>query len=303
MAQSTLRIGTRGSPLALAQAREVRARIAAARGLDLDAIELVVIRTSGDMVQDRPLTEIGGKGLFTKEIDQALIERTVDLAVHSAKDLPSEDPHGVEVAAVPQRGLPYDVVVSREVGPDRWHTIGTSSLRRRAQILRMHPHLKVHDLRGNVDTRLRRLAGGRVDALILAAAGLARLAVEPEHLSPLPMDEMVPAPGQGALALQAREGDPAGESAAAIDHPPSRTAFETERRVVTLLGGGCRLPLGAYAEKRGDVVRLLAVVVKPDGSDLLWAQVEAGRPEEAAGEAAEVLLTAGAAAILEDLRE
>lgn len=259
--------------------------------------------TAGDRGASPASSPAGTKGLFVADITEALARGDVDLAVHSAKDLPSEDPPGVEVAAVPQRGLPYDVVVSREAGPERWRTVGTSSLRRRAQILRVHPQVKVRELRGNVDTRLRRLAEGRIDALILAAAGLARLGVEPEHSDPLPVDEMVPAPGQGALAVQARQDDAAGEAAAALDHGPSRVAFETERMVVTLLGGGCRLPLGAYAERRGDVVRLLAVVVRPDGSDLLWSQVEAGRPEEAAGEAAEVLLTAGAAAILEDLRE
>jgi hydroxymethylbilane synthase len=265
--------------------------------------EIVPMTTAGDRGASPASSPAGTKGLFVADITEALARGEVDLAVHSAKDLPSEDPASVEVAAVPQRGLPYDVVVGREAGPVRWHAVGTSSLRRRAQILRMYPQVKVRELRGNVDTRLRRLAEGRIDALILAAAGLARLGVEPEHSSPLPVDEMVPAPGQGALAVQARRDDAAGEAAAAIDHVPSRTAFETERKVVTLLGGGCRLPLGAYAEQRGDVVRLLAVVVRPDGSDLLWSQIEAGRPEEAAGEAAEVLLAAGAAAILEDLRE
>lgn len=281
----------------MAQAEEV-AGLLRRRG---HQTELVPISTAGDRGASPASSPAGTKGLFVADITEALGRGEVDLAVHSAKDLPSEDPPGVEVAAVPQRGLPYDVVVSRVAGA--WRTVGTSSLRRRALILRSYPRAEVRELRGNVDTRLRRLAEGRVEALVLAAAGLARLGIEPEHVSPLPVDDMVPAPGQGALAVQARRDDTAGDSAKAIDHAPSRTAFETERKVVALLGGGCRLPLGAYAERRGDVVRLLAVVVRPDGSDLLWSQVEAGRPEEAAGEAAEVLLTAGAAAILEDLRE
>jgi hydroxymethylbilane synthase len=160
----------------------------------------------------------------------------------------------------------------------------------------------VVDVRGNVDTRLRKMAEGRYDAVVLAAAGLARLGISPDNAVPLPVDEMVPAPGQGALAVQARSGDPAAEAVRAVDDPRSHTAFETERRLVNLLGGGCRLPLGAYAEARDGAIRLLAVVIRPDGSDLLWSQVEAERPEDAAGEAAEVLLEAGADRILAEAR-
>jgi hydroxymethylbilane synthase len=243
------------------------------------------------------------KGLFVADITDALLRGEVDLAVHSAKDLPADDPAGVAVASVPQRGLPYDVLVTREADLPPGAVMGTSSLRRRAQILRMHPDVEVRDLRGNVDTRLRKLRDGHADAVILAAAGLARLGVEPDHVSPLPVDDMVPAPGQGALAVQAREGSEAAEAAAGIDHARSRTAFEAERRVVSLLGGGCRLPLGAYAEVRRGAVRLLAVVVRTDGSDLLWSQVEAATPEIAAGEAAEVLRSAGADRILGDVGE
>lgn len=259
--------------------------------------------TAGDRGASPASSPSGTKGLFVAEITDGLIRGDVDLAVHSAKDLPSEDPAGVVVAAVPERGLPYDVLVTREPELAEAGVVGTSSLRRRAQLLRVRGSVEFVDLRGNVDTRLRRLAEGRVDALVLAAAGLARLRIDPEHVTALPVDEMVPAPGQGALAVQAAAGLPAEDALSAIDHAPSRDAFETERRVVSLLGGGCRLPLGAYAERRDGVVRLLAVVVRPDGSDLLWSQVEAGKPEDAAGEAAEVLRRAGAAGILEELRE
>jgi hydroxymethylbilane synthase len=242
----------------------------------------------------------GVKGLFVGDITEAVIRGEIDLAVHSAKDLPSDDPPGIVVAAVPERALPYDVLVTRDPGLPGRPVVGTSSLRRRAQYLRIHQDADLRDVRGNVDTRLRRLEEGRIDGLILAAAGLARLGLTPENVHPLPVDEMVPAPGQGALAVQGRLGQ-AGEAAAEIDHGPSRTAFEAERGVVSLLGGGCRLPLGAYAETRRDAVRLLAVVVRPDGSDLLWSQVEAHAAEDAAGEAAEVLRSAGAEAILRDL--
>lgn len=258
--------------------------------------------TAGDRGASPRAASAGVKGLFVAEITDALLSGKIDLAVHSAKDLPSEDPAGVVVAGVPQRSLPYDVLVTRQSELPDGPVVGTSSLRRRALILRMHPGARVRDLRGNVDTRLRKLEGGEVDAVVLAAAGLARLGATPSHVSPLPVDDMVPAPGQGALAVQARSGDPAVQAAAAIDHPASRTAFEAERRVVSLLGGGCRLPLGAYAEVRQDAVRLLAVVVRPDGSDLLWSQVEALTAEEAAGEAAEVLRSAGAVEILRDLQ-
>ena len=291
-----LRIATRRSRLALAQAEEVAALLRA-RGHEA---ELVPMSTAGDRGASPASSPSGTKGLFVAEITEAVLRGDADLAVHSAKDLPSEDPEGVVVAAVPERNLPYDVLVTREEGARS--VVGTSSLRRRALYLRMDPAAEVRDLRGNVDTRLGLLRDGDVDAVILAAAGLDRLGLEPDHVSPLPTDEMVPAPGQGALAVHTREGSDAAEAAGALDHPPSRVAFEAERRVVELLGGGCRLPLGAYAEWRGEAVRLLAVVVRPDGSDLLWAQVEAGRADDAAGEAADVLRGAGAEGILEELR-
>jgi hydroxymethylbilane synthase len=294
-----LRIGTRGSRLALAQAREV-AGLLEARG---HAVEVVPMTTAGDRGASPARSPAGVKGLFVAEITEAALRGDVDVAVHSAKDLPSEDPPGVVIAAVPRRGVPYDVLVSREPEVPASGRVGTSSLRRQAQLRRMRPDLEPADVRGNVDTRLRRLAEGRFEALVLAAAGLARLGIAPEHAAPLPVDEMVPAPGQGALAVQAREGSEAAAAVGAIDDQGSRSAFETERRLVRLLGGGCRLPLGAYAERRDGAVRLLAVVVRPDGSHLLWSQVEAADPAEAAGEVAEELLSAGAARILEEAGE
>lgn len=294
-----LRIGTRGSRLALAQATEVADALA---GTDLET-EIVPILTAGDRGAPADTSPQGAKGLFVAEITEALLRGDVDLAVHSAKDLPSDDPDGVVVAAVPDRALPYDVLVSREDEVPDGAVVGTSSLRRQAQLRRSRPGVRVEDVRGNVDTRLRKMGEGRFDALVLAAAGLARLGVSPDHVTPLPVEDMVPAPGQGALAIQGRDDDPASEAAKRIEHDRSRGAFEAERRLVRLLGGGCRLPLGAYAEARRGGVRLLAVVVRPDGSDLLWSQVEAATPEEAAGEASEVLLSAGAGDILDEVRE
>ncbi len=294
-----LRIGTRRSRLALAQAEEVAGLLRAA-GHDA---ELVPMSTAGDRGASAEASPSGTKGLFVSEIADAVARGDVDLAVHSAKDLPSEDPEEIVVAAVPERNLPYDVIVSRAGSLPEHPVVGTSSLRRQAQYLRMEPSAEIRELRGNVDTRLRKLDEGELDGVILAAAGLARLGVEPANAAPLPVDEMVPAPGQGALAVHARAGGEAAAAASsALDHPASRIAFEAERRVVSLLGGGCRLPLGAYAEWRREAVRLLAVVVRPDGSDLLWSQVEAARPEDAAAEAAEVLRSGGAEAILEELR-
>jgi hydroxymethylbilane synthase len=259
--------------------------------------------TAGDRGASPASSPSGTKGLFVSEITDAVLRGDVDLAVHSAKDLPSDDPAGAAIAAVPERAVPYDVLITRGPELPEGAVVGTSSLRRRSQLLRTRKGIEVVDLRGNVDTRLRKVAEGRVDGIVLAAAGLARLRVEPEHAAPIPIEEMVPAPGQGALAVQVAAGLPAEDVVSAIDHGPSREAFEAERGVVSLLGGGCRLPLGAYAERRDGVLRLLAIVATPDGSDLLWSDVEAETPEGAAGAAAEILRAAGAEAILKDVRE
>jgi hydroxymethylbilane synthase len=290
-----LRIGTRRSRLALAQAEEVAYHLAL---LGVDT-ELVPITTAGDRGATTPGGRGGVKGLFVAEIVRALQDDEVDVAVHSAKDLPAHDPDGVVVAAVPERADPFDVLLTREGDLTDGQVVGTSSIRRKAQLLRSRPTITVHDLRGNVDTRLAKLEAGEFDALVLAAAGLSRLGLMPAHAMPLPLEEMVPAPGQGALAVQARADDGrTREVVKQLDHPRSRVAYEAERALVVRLGGDCSLPLGAYAERREGGVRLLAVVVRPDGSDLVWAQVEAPTPEEAAEEVAETLLAGGAAAIL-----
>ena len=289
-----LRIGSRRSRLALAQAREVADGIGA-MGVETEIVPFV---TSGDRGIS-PVGPGGVKGSFVAEIVRALQDAEVDLAVHSAKDLPSLDPEGIVVGAVPDRAAPFDVMVSREADLPDGGIVGTSSIRRKAQLLRSRPELRIVDLRGNVDTRLAKLEEGSVDALVLAAAGLARLGVAPPNAMPLPVDEMVPAPGQGALAVQVRADDQVTlEVVRQIEHRRSRLAFDAERGLVARLGGDCSLPLGAYAEEREEGVRLLAVVVKPDGTDLVWAQAEAANPLDVAGEVAEMLLAGGAGAIL-----
>jgi len=294
-----LRIGTRRSRLALAQANEVAARLAAA-GVEAALVPMV---TSGDRGVPLSASKAGLKGLFVAEIVRALQEGEVDLAVHSAKDLPAEDPEGVVVAAVPERADPLDILVTRDVDLPDGATVGTSSLRRQAQLRRARPGLRVRDLRGNVDTRLTKLEAGEVDAVILAAAGLARLGLAPGNATPLSIEEMVPAPGQGALALQARSEDGATLRAlAALDHPESRVALEAERGLMLRLDGGCALPLGAYATTDGERVRLVAIVASPDGERLIRVEREGATPHEASERAATSLMDAGADQILAAVR-
>jgi hydroxymethylbilane synthase len=291
----TLRIGTRRSALALAQAEEVR-RLLADHGV---TAEIVPMSTSGDegvRASDAP----GGlKGLFVDTILEALERGEIDIAVHSAKDLPADDEDGLLIAAVPRRADPSDVLVLREPTLPTGAVIGTSSLRRRAQLLRAFPGVTVDDLRGNVDTRLRKVAEGEVDAAVLAGAGLARLGVEPPHAAPLGFDVMVPAPGQGALAIQTREDDLETQTAVAtIDDPPSRLALEAERSLMWRLGGGCSLPLGAIATVDRSRVELLAIVASPDGSELVRVEVVSDSSEGAAAAATKELIAGGAEEIL-----
>ncbi len=263
----------------------------------------------------------GLKESFVAEIVRALRDDEVDLAVHSAKDLPAEDPEGVLIAAVPERASPFDVLVTREPSLLDEATVGTSSVRRRGQLARLRPDVEVVDIRGNVDTRLRKLNEGEVDGVVLAAAGLGRLGIRPEHVRTFTAEEMVPAPGQGAIAVQTRERGRARPLVAQLDHEDSRDAFFAERRLMHELGGGCSLPLGAFATIRRNprafpgesfadvmdhlprVIDLVAVVFDPDpsGGEPLTVEVTEEHPSHAGIAAAEALLEAGAAAILERL--
>jgi hydroxymethylbilane synthase len=295
----SLRIGTRRSRLALAQANEVAARLGAS-GV---ATELVPIETSGDRGAPPTASPHGLKGLFVAEIVRALIDGDVDVAVHSAKDLPAEEAAGVVFGAVPRRETPFDVLVRHEADLPDGAVVGTSSLRRRAQLLRARPDVRVVDVRGNVDTRLAKL-GGELDALVLAAAGLARLGVTPRYQTTLHADEMVPAPGQGTLVVQVREGDAETlRRVEVLEDPPTRTTLTAERALMARLGGGCALPLGALATLHGEDVHLTAVVATPDGQRVVRTDAEAGGPEQAADSAAERLLRRGADDILSAVRE
>jgi hydroxymethylbilane synthase len=290
-----LRIGTRGSRLALAQANEVAAKLHA----DGVETELIPITTSGDRGADASSDPAGVKGLFVTEIVRALLDGVVDLAVHSAKDLPAVDDEGVVIAAVPERVSALDVLVTRDGELRPGARVGTSSVRRRAQVLRYRPDVIVKDLRGNVDTRVRKLADGEAEALILAAAGLLRLGVVPEHAAPMSLSEMVPAPGQGCLAVQARANDATTiDALALLDHGPSRDALEAERSLMARLGGGCALPLGAFAERTDAGIGMVAIALTPDGGRFARAEIEAPTPTEAARIAALDLSAGGADEIL-----
>jgi hydroxymethylbilane synthase len=296
----TLRIGTRRSSLALAQAEEVRHRLAE-HGVDA---EIIPMSTSGDEGAPSADAPAGLKGLFVDTILDALERGEIDVAVHSAKDLPADDDDGLVIAAVPPRADPSDVLVLHDAALRTGAIIGTSSIRRRAQLLRAFPGVTVSDLRGNVDTRLRKVADGVVDAAVLALAGLTRLGVTPPHSAPLGIDVMVPAPGQGALALQARADDVATLTALApLDHFESRVALEAERSLMWRIGGSCALPLGALAMVDGARIEMLAVVISPDGSRVARVEVVSDSPEGAASLATKELIAEGAEEILEALED
>jgi hydroxymethylbilane synthase len=281
-----LRIGTRGSPLALAQAHEVRARLAAAHGLAPKAIELCVIRTSGDRIQDRPLAEAGGKGLFTKEIEEALLAGAVDIAVHSAKDVPTWLPAGLALIACLEREDVRDVFLGRTAKtlrdlPAR-AVVGTASLRRQAQVLRLRSDLRVVSFRGNVETRLNKLRSGDVDATLLALAGLKRLGRADIADTILPLDDFLPAIGQGAIAIEARAADERTRSfLAPLNHDATAVALETERAFLAALDGSCRTPIAGHAELIEGRVRFRGMVLRPNGGEAYEAAREGAAADAA----------------------
>ena len=270
MQSLAFRIGTRGSPLALAQAGETRRLLAASAGLPEEAIAIVPIRTTGDIITDRPLAEAGGKGLFTKELDEALLDGRIDLAVHSAKDLPTRLPDGIIIAACLKREDVRDAFLSLKAATladlPEGAVLGTSSLRRKAMALRRRPDLKVVDLRGNVETRLRKLAEGGIDATLLALAGLRRLGLA-DRATSLMDEDWLPAPGQGIIAITALEKDTATlDRLASISHRESMTALLAERAFLTILDGSCRTPIGGLARLADDMLIFRGLIVRPDGS-------------------------------------
>jgi hydroxymethylbilane synthase len=295
-----VRIGTRRSKLATAQAQLV-ADLLKTQGA---TAELVPLTTSGDEGRGAETSPQGLKGLWIDTIVDALRTGEIDLAVHSAKDLPAADDEDLVLGAVPWRADPNDVLVLRD-DPDvrPGMVIGTSSLRRTAQLLASFPGLGVTELRGNVDTRLRKLTAGVVDGVALAAAGLARLGIEPTHVRRLSVTEMVPAPGQGCLAIQCRAEDRLTRARLnPLDHRPSHLALDAERALMRRLGGGCALPLGAIAAVRVDTIRLAALVATADGARQVRAAAEGDDPERVADEVASQLLQAGADRILAEVR-
>ena len=291
MAQSStetpiLRIGSRGSPLALVQAREVQSRIAEAAGIEAARIEIKVIRTTGDVVQDRPLAEAGGKGLFTKEIEEALLDGSIDLAVHSSKDLPTVLPAGLVLAGFPPREDPRDAFISRkaaslsELPPGA--VVGTASPRRQALVKRLRPDVAAATLRGNVETRLRKLEAGEVDATLLAVAGLKRLGLLAAATAILDPDTFVPAVGQGAIGIETRADDAKTRALVeAIDDADTAAAVAAERAFLAVLDGSCRTPIGGHAKIESSTLRFRGIIVKPDGSEAFEVLRE-GRRENAA---------------------
>jgi hydroxymethylbilane synthase len=293
-----IRIGTRGSPLALAQAREVCERLEAAHGPGRLAPEVRTIRTSGDRIQDRPLADAGGKGLFTKEIEEALLAGEIDIAVHSMKDMPTLLPAGLAVHCFLPREDVRDAFISakapRLADLPRGARVGTSSLRRQAQVRHLRPDLVVVPLRGNVDTRLRKLEAGEADATLLACAGLKRLGLEARITAPVPAEEMLPAVAQGAIGVETRAEDLAmAQLLAPVNHEPTALAVTAERAFLARLEGSCRMPIAALAEVAGERFAIRGMILTPDGRQAYAARRE-GRPEEAlalAEDAAVELLT------------
>jgi hydroxymethylbilane synthase len=282
-----LRIGTRGSPLALAQAHETRARLMAAHDLPEAAFEIVVIKVTGDAIQDRPLKEIGGKGLFTREIEQAMLDGGIDIAVHSMKDMPVEQPGGLILDCYLPREDPRDAFVSLTVGGlddlQPGQVVGSSSLRRRAQMLNKRPDLRVVEFRGNVQTRLKKLADGVADCTFLAEAGLNRLGMAELKRTPVAPEVMLPAVAQGAIGIERRSDDArVADMLAAIHDTPTGQRLAAERSFLATLDGSCETPIAGLALLEDGEIWLRGEILRPDGSESL---VDEGRAPIADGAA------------------
>ena len=308
--KKTIRIGTRGSQLALWQANYIKGRIEQA--FPKLTVELEIIKTKGDRITDRPLAMIGGKGLFVKEIEAALLEKRVDLAVHSMKDMPGELPEGLEIGAIPERENPFDVMISREnlalADYPQGAKIGTASLRRGSQLKHLRPDLEILSIRGNLDTRLKKLKAGEYDAIVLAAAGLHRLGQKDEITQYLTEETMVPAVGQGALCIETRKNDAdIAPVMAELDHEPTRVCVSGERAFLKQIEGSCHIPVACFGiitpgNQEGQIL-LTAVVASEDGKDVIKETLSSPIADvEAKGrELAIQLLENGGKRILENL--
>jgi hydroxymethylbilane synthase len=291
-------IASRGSQLALWQARWVSAQLTALG----HECRIEIVKTTGDKITDVPLAKVGTKGLFTKEIEEALLDGRADLAVHSLKDLPTELPEGLVLAAVPEREDPRDAVVGKCLADlPRGAKVGTSSLRRAAQLRKLRPDLAIESVRGNLDTRLRKLDEGQYDAILLAAAGLKRLGWGDRIAEILPAEIMCSAVGQGALAIETRASGAGFDAIRAMDHADTHAAVLAERGVLGALGGGCQVPIGAHATVEGGRLRLLGLVASPDGGEVVRGESEGPASEaESLGRAlGNELLERGARRILD----
>jgi hydroxymethylbilane synthase len=297
-----LRLGTRGSRLAVAQSGQV-ADALRARGAE---IEMVVIRTSGDRLADVALADFGGKALFVREIEEALLDGRVDAGVHSLKDMPAVLPDGLRLAAYPPREDPRDVLLTRSGGGleelPRGARVATSSLRRRALLLARRPDLRIEPIRGNVDTRLRKLDEGLCDGLVMARAGLERLGLKPKHAEPLPVEEFLPAVGQGILGLEARAADgEVLEALRGVDHAGTRMQALAERAFLRRLGAGCHTPVAGHARIEGDAISIAGLVASLDGATVLAGEVSGlcSQAEELGERLGGELLARGARALLD----
>ena len=298
-----LRIGTRGSALALWQARSISQALLASTGVEP---EIVIIKTTGDKFQQASFVQIGGKGVFIKELEDALLEERIDLAVHSMKDVPTELPEGLAIAAIGKREDVRDALLSSTAATlaslPRGARVGTSSLRRQSQLLHARPDLRVLELRGNVDTRIEKLKRGGYDAIVLAKAGLDRLGLAGNISQVLPQELSMPAAGQGAIGIEARTADAVTlRILSALEHAETRTAVTAERAALAGLGGGCQVPIGAWGRVEGGMLLLDVVVLSPDGTKRMMEKDSGhiAEAEEIGTRVAQTLRAAGAAALLE----
>jgi hydroxymethylbilane synthase len=299
----TVLLGTRGSRLALAQAEACARKLRAA---DL-RVEIRVVKTTSDHHPETPLSVIDRRDVFTRQLDEALLKGEIDLAIHSLKDVPTEPPEGIALSATTKRHDPSDALVSDERydvdGLPEGAVVATSSLRRRAQLLHRRPDLRIVEIRGNIDTRVRKMREGRADAIVLARAGLERLGLDAPH-TVVPPEIMLPAVGQGALTAATHEQHPLRERIReALVHTPTERAVHAERAMLRALEGGCRVPVGALGVAEGDRVRLRGVVASPDGALVYEGEAEGEVPEEVGGRLARELLERGAAVVLGEVRE